>query len=381
MKTKTAHLIVTLVLGLGLTLALLWLMEGKQPKVTYAQGPDGYSTYYVAPDGDCSGMSPCFGSVQAAVDAVDDPADMVKVAAGTYTDIHQRETITQVVYISKTIIIQGGYTLDFIDPPDPIAHPTTLDAQGQGRVLLITTGVTATIEGLRITGGKIAGGGGGIYVAGSNVTLNNNTIISNTAFNDGDGGGLHLVDSTATLNGNTISANRASGEGGGLYMHGSRATLEDNTISANTAGDGGGICLWLSSVTLNGNTISTNVARDYGGGLYRHWGFAVLNGNTFFANTADTYGGGLYLDGTSDTLNGNIILSNTASAGGGLYMDSWEPWRSTLSGNSIVSNTANSGGGVYVDGNNATFSDNTVTANIANVDGGGLYIYSCHHIG
>lgn len=62
--------------------------------------------------------------------------DVIKVAAGTYTDIHQRAT--QVVYISETVTIRGGYTTTngFAGPPDPDANLTTLDAQG--RVLYIT---------------------------------------------------------------------------------------------------------------------------------------------------------------------------------------------------------------------------------------------------
>lgn len=64
------------------------------------------------------------------------------------------------VYISKTVTIRGGYTTTngFADPPNPDTNPTTLDAQGQGRVLYITGDISLTIEGLRITGGESAGG-------------------------------------------------------------------------------------------------------------------------------------------------------------------------------------------------------------------------------
>ena len=93
-----------LALGLGLTLALLWLLGGGSP-VVQAQGPDGYSTYYVAPS--CSGVpNPCYTTVQAAVNAADDPDDVVKVAAGTYADIgvRPRNDVT-----STGIVTQVGY--------------------------------------------------------------------------------------------------------------------------------------------------------------------------------------------------------------------------------------------------------------------------------
>jgi hypothetical protein len=92
--------------------------------------------------------------VQAAVDAVDDPGDVVKVAPGTYTGVEGRQapgdyghppasgTITQVVHISKTLVVRGGYTVTNWTLSDPAAYPTTLDAQSQGRVLFVTGDVS-----------------------------------------------------------------------------------------------------------------------------------------------------------------------------------------------------------------------------------------------
>ena len=74
------------------------------------------------------------------------PGDLLKVVAGIYTGVYVRPrndvtttgVVTQMVYISKTITIQGGYTTTNWTVPNPVANLTTLDAQGQGRVLYIT---------------------------------------------------------------------------------------------------------------------------------------------------------------------------------------------------------------------------------------------------
>ena len=205
-----------------------------------------------------------YTTVQAAVDAANE-GDTVKVT-GYCSGVNGRPldgttatgVVTQVVYISKTITIRGGYTTAFTDPPDPEANPTTLDAGGQGRVLYVTGDVSPTIEGLRITGGDAAGLGGGVYVITATATISNNQIFGNSA---GSGGGLYLYSSAATLDRNTIISNTAW-QGGGLYLDSSDATLTNNVVAdnqANTAGSG----LYIKG-SIPG-LLHTTIARNGGG--------------------------------------------------------------------------------------------------------------------
>lgn len=118
------------------------------------------TTHYVAPGGSCGGMTPCYATVQAAVDAAS-PGDTIKVAAGTYTGVQARAGLNQVVYITKSLAILGGYTTANWNVADPAANVATLNANGQGRVVYIAGAISVTIDGLRLTGGKAAGLGGG----------------------------------------------------------------------------------------------------------------------------------------------------------------------------------------------------------------------------
>ncbi len=104
-------------------------------------------------------------TVQAAVDAAKE-GDVVKVA-GTCVGVNTHGGLRQQVYLSKTLTLRGGYTIDDWTTPDPANHLAVLDVRGEGRALYITGDISVTIEGLRLTGGNATGlGGGSAYWCG-----------------------------------------------------------------------------------------------------------------------------------------------------------------------------------------------------------------------
>ena len=348
---RVAALSLAVTLALAGVVALLWLLGG--PSVARADP----GTLYVAPDGDdantCDSEANRCQTIQRAVVDVASPGDVIKVAAGIYTDVHgllappgypnppASGIITQVIYISKTITIQGGYTATNWTTPYPITQPTTLDAQGQGRVILIVgdpstspgQAISPTIEGLHITGGDATGLGGGMWWGPGDV-----------------GGGMHIISATATISNNWVFSNTAY-RGGGLFLSSDSATLSNNTVISNIADYGGGLYLGESDATLSGNTIISNTA-GVGGGLVVV-GNATLSGNIIISNVADL-GGGLLLAYTAVTLTNTAVADNRAStAGSGLYIYGASPrlLHTTIARNGSAGLTAGSGGdgsGVYV---------------------------------
>jgi len=309
---------------------------------------------------------------------------VVKVA-GYCSDVHVRSrndvtttgVVTQVVYISKTLTLQGGWNISFTQR-NVISYPTTLDAQGQGRLLYITGDISPTIEGLRITGGNangLGGGpwgweaGGGVYVITATAIIKDNQIFNNTAY--WYGGGLYLVSSDAILTGNTVTSNTAERNGGGgIYLRESPAVLSGNTVISNTASEGGGLFLLYSPATLSGNVVFSNTGVN-GGGLFLDFSGATLNDNDISFNSAYVCGG-LCVNESDATLTGNTVFANTArGAGGGLlaYSDNV-----ILSGNTVLSNTADRGGGLFLVRSNVKLTNNVIADNWANSAGGGLYI-------
>lgn len=398
MKPLIFKITSALMLGLGLTLTLLGLMTYLNSKAAFAAGP-----HQVAPN--CTGMpAPCYTRVQAAVDAAA-PGDVIMVATGTYTDVHKRvaygTAVTQVVFISKSVTIRGGYTTAFAEPPDPQANPTTLDAQGQGRVFYITGNITPTIEGLRITGGSVSDPqrGGGIYVDSATATISNNYIFNNKA-DDGSapdftwdfGGGVFLGADHSTLISNVITGNWASYGGGGLMLIGSQATFSRNIISSNRAGCGGGGLdaifspgLLLDSNIITGNTVNSPCSYSAGGGaIIDQYSDALLVNNLIAGNQANDQGSGLYIRVSTVRLLHNTLANNMGGDGSGIYVDVKPPLGFITDSTVVLTNTiivSQSVGVTVTAGNTLTLNSTLWNGNATNWGGAGTITVTNNYSG
>jgi hypothetical protein len=386
MKTRLIAVLASL---LGLALLALVLVLGQAapvqagPDVLYvapdASPPAGHAEEYAtAPNAPAAELHVCaacpYTTIQAAVDAAT-AGDVIKVAAGTYTGVNVRScndvtttgVVTQVVYVSKAVTIRGGYNADF-SAWNPDVYSTTLDAQGQGRVIYIVGNISPTIEELHITGGDAAGlggydyygiydVGGGVYVMTATATLNSNQIFSNAA--SYGGGGVYLGYSTGMLDGNIVFNNTVSTGGGGMFLYKGSATLNGNRVISNTSDDlGGGLYLFSTDATLRGNTIAGNVANNFGGGVAVSSCSPTFSGNVVSGNAANT-GGGLRLWYSHSILTNNVIADNRANVvGSGLWMGGSQP---RLLHTTIARNTGGNGSGVLVTDAGATYSTLAMT--------------------
>jgi len=328
---KPENIAFVLGLGLSMTLALLWILGGwgtsaaaalqVGPPLSAAEGHVGApaAELHVCPSG-CA-----YASVQAAVDGAD-AGDVVKVATGVYADVHVRDGLTQVVYISKTVTVRGGYsTADgFADPADPDANPTILDAEGRGRVIVIR-GAGPTVEGFVIAGGDGYYSGGGINVAGASPIIRNNRI----------------------------EGNHAEGDGGAIFVNWGSAQILSNTIAGNSATWAGGLRIINDAdVTIVGNEIVGNVAQNTGGGIDVDCcggTTPLVAQNVIVGNDGGAYGGGIIVNATQAIVVNNILASNQASRGATVWLGGGAsyPVSTTLIHNTLVGGPAG-GEGVWV---------------------------------
>jgi hypothetical protein len=168
--------------------------------------------------------------------------------------------------------------------------------------------------------------GGGLYLEASAATIRNCTISGNYAlsavYGTANGGGIYInggapILTNIILNGNTASAG-TDAEGGGIYSAGSVLSINASTISTNSAINGyryirGGGMFFSRSTLSMANCIIYGNSADLGGGIYFDGSssFSSLTNCTIVRNTATTFGGSLYFKRTSARVFNSILWENS----------------------------------------------------------------------
>ncbi|WP_053148108.1 Ig-like domain-containing protein [Pseudomonas sp. Pf153] len=233
--------------------------------------------------------------------------------------------LTQVLVVNRNVTIDGDLNNDNV-------ADVTLDGQFRTQVISVSSGTTATLDGLVITRGIVSGNGGnggddalvakggGIYNAGT-LTLRNVTVTANVAAGGGGGGGVTPEYAGGggggggaigggiggrggdTLNSSgSLGSTNQGGAGGGFFNIGGRG-------GSSTGGAGGAAYPGYSTGSAGGSASSAGLSIGGGGGGDGYNDIGGAGGGAV---------GGIYNDtGATLRIIGNSVISNNVGAGGG----------------------------------------------------------------
>ncbi len=387
---KIKHLLIVSILGLGLTVVMLWALR---------LGPVLAATFSVTQFTDDSGACNANCSLREAIlaaNAAPSP-DTINLPAGTHSlsiaGAGEDGAASGDLDITEALTITG-------------AGPgvTVVEASGLAdRIFHVLTG-TVTISGVTIRYGSDVERGGGI-VNVATLRLINSSVISNSARGrdddfgtNGYGGGIWNSGTLALTQSQVISnsvhggdglvggegSTAGSGYGGGIWNNGT-VMLANSTVVSNSArsgdsdSEGGGI--WNSNtVMLTNSIVSGNIVRgDYGsgGGIYNS-GTMTLTNSAVNSNTATTLsfgfsqGGGILTYGTATLTNSTVSGNNADDGYGGGICGGTYGGTMRLTNCSISSNNAGEDGGGIYGGGTVRLTNTTVSSNDAGRDGGGI---------
>jgi len=328
------------------------------PAITYLVDPTGTDALTCGtPDAPCR-------TLQFVVDLIPSGGSgTLKVAAGTYSDLHPcaaETAATQDVLciLNKQVTMTGGFVPPNWDTPVNDPSATVIDGQNTGRAIHIArTESTAPMASLAIDGFTIQNGraqgassgdvsqtyafGGGMYAQHAALTLHNLVFQNNTV-----------------VGGSTTQAEGGRGVGGGL-------AINNYTWSVGTA------VVDLQNVTFQGNTATGGSGSDHGGyalggGMFSYYATVTGDTLTFDGNTATggpTQGDGSGNGDKSDALGGGLSAERFST----VSLQHVHAINNTATGGAAPNGDAGAGygAGLYAEGATLSVTDAVVEQNLA----------------
>lgn len=310
------------------------------------------------------------------------------------------------LYLYYPLTLRGGYTTSNWNSSNPIANPTTLDANQMGRVIYAyANGVV--IENLTVRNGSSNVGAGILtnFARHGRVTLRSLVIEDNDATSTAGGIGSYQTDlvlenvqlsdnvsnaaaglyhscqaidgiecATALLRETTFNNNRAAVSGGAMYIFTGTMRIEDSAFTNNTvtnSSNGGAIYVDQSDVAIVDTTFTNNSATNgQGGAIHNRYGMLDLQRVEMRQNSADNGSGGAIYNGRSLTITDSTLANNRATNGGALFGHGFEV--AALTRTTLYNNSATRGGAIVNEGQ-LTIAQSTLDNNSAVFSGGGIH--------
>ena len=155
------------------------------------------------------------------------------------------------------------------------------------------------------------GSGGGLYIRyATECVLNNVSASNNTALN---GGAIYVKDLTGDIDisDSDLTENNAVNNGGAIYIKNSSMNIDSSAFTQNNANRGGGIFTYAGgNVTMQGGILSGNSAADVGGGAEIRSSTCSFTLTTFDSNISDSDCDGVGEGGAIDVVNSTVTVAD-----------------------------------------------------------------------
>jgi parallel beta-helix repeat protein/predicted outer membrane repeat protein len=265
-------------------------------------------------------------SIQAAVDACEAAGGReVWVKADTYVpDVPETDPRTATFQLNFGVALYGGFAgsestrdeRDWADNQTILSGDIGNENDSSDNVYHVVTTMpgsdSAILDGFTISGGNASGSaaphdsGGGVYIQGPFMTVNNCTFDGNSARH----GGAIYIEVDAFITDCAFSGNNAE-FGGAIKNHGF-ADIRNCTFSGNTAAFEGGAIENFQTAIITNCAFSANSA-DFGGAI-DNAEIADITNCTFAGNVAANEGGAIVNFGSA-TITNCILWNDEADVG------------------------------------------------------------------
>ena len=287
-----------------------------------------------------------------------------------------------------TVTVDGD---DVIDAAVPVSGTKTITLTSAGTEASTITqsadsvrhfsisGATVVLENIVLDGGSV-GGGVELGNAQAALTVGDKAVIRNCFAQQG--GAIIASNGTISIEGGALESNKAAKTGGAIHSTGGKIIMTDGSVTGNASGnEGAGIYLSNAELNASGGSVDGNVANDTGGGIYGGSNATIsLTGDFVVSkNESSWIGGGIAAyEAKSLTIADDVSVDGNQAtyAGGGIGVVITPVF--TMTGGSVTENVAEArGGGIYLQGSNivASVADAAIDANVNNGYGaGGIHV-------
>lgn len=256
--------------------------------------------------------------------------------------------------VSPTLTIGKNLTLQ-----GPGRDSLTLDGGNTSSILLVSSGVTASISGMTLANGSDSDANGPALDNAGTTTLSNCAIrngigtVFGGIFNNAD-----LTVRDCVFSGNSARSTNGA-KGGGIYNFIAGTVLvERSTFTQNDSRYEGGAIYNTGSFTISDSYLHSNIA-DEGGAIANH-ATLVIKRSTFRDNRANLRGGAVFhWEGPSATMEDSTLVGNQANAGGAVFATA----PMTVAGSTVAGNVASNGGAAFFSFAAITISRSIVASN------------------